>query len=66
MIISLSEQARINLNSAPYRHEGLTMSVLGGKGSGKSNLIGLIAEQAHAQRIPFILYDVKEVQDMED
>ena len=43
MIINLSDQARVNLNAPPYCDEGLTMSLLGGKGSGKSNLIGLIA-----------------------
>jgi len=57
MIIELSEDARLNLASAPYDTEGLTVVLLGNKGSGKSNAMAVMAEEAYHNQIPFIYYD---------
>lgn len=48
----------IDLSRSPYAEEGLTVSISGNKGSGKSNLLGLLAEQAYEHGLPFIFYDV--------
>lgn len=57
MILNLSDDARLNLAQPPYNTEGLTAIILGNKGSGKSNLMAVMAEEAHAAEIPFIYYD---------
>lgn len=57
MIIELSEQAQIDLTRPPYETEGLGVAILGNKGSGKSNLMRLMAEEAHRNGIPFIYFD---------
>ena len=57
MIINLSPEANINLGSPPYNTEGLTCAVIGNKGSGKSNLLAVMAEEFHAAEIPFAYYD---------
>lgn len=48
----------IDLSKPPYADEGLTLAILGNKGSGKSNLLGLLAEQADSHGLPFIFFDV--------
>ena len=57
MIINLSEQVNLNLNNPPYNTEGLTSTVIGNKGAGKSNILAVIAEEFHAAQIPFVYYD---------
>lgn len=57
MIIELAPEATLNLSKPPYDTEGLTCVILGNKGSGKSNLMAVMAEEAHANQIPFIYYD---------
>lgn len=57
MIIELGPTASINLTSPPYDTEGLTSVILGNKGSGKSNIMAVMAEEAHRNGIPFIYYD---------
>jgi DNA helicase HerA-like ATPase len=57
MIIQLSDEATINLTTAPYSTEGLTVTILGNKGMGKSNILAVFAEEAHRNQIPFIYYD---------
>lgn len=57
MIINLSDEARLNLTTAPYDTEGLTVAILGNKGMGKSNILAVFAEEAHANELPFIFFD---------
>lgn len=57
MIINLSDDAALNLTSAPYDTEGLTVAILGNKGMGKSNILAVFAEESHANQIPFIIFD---------
>lgn len=57
MIINLSDDANLNLTSAPYDTEGLTVAILGNKGMGKSNILAVFAEESHANQIPFIIFD---------
>lgn len=57
MIINLSPEARLNLSKPPYDTEGLTMVLLGNKGAGKSNTLAVIAEEGHANQVPFFYYD---------
>lgn len=57
MIINLSPEARLNLTKPPYDTEGLTMVLLGNKGAGKSNTLAVIAEEGHANQVPFFYYD---------
>lgn len=57
MIIELAENAQIDLTGEPYVTEGLSMAVLGNKGAGKSNIMAVMAEEAHANQIPFIYFD---------
>jgi DNA helicase HerA-like ATPase len=57
MIIHLSEEAFLNLAQPPYDTEGLTCVILGNKGSGKSNIMAVMAEESHANQLPFIYYD---------
>lgn len=57
MKIQLSPDATLNLAAPPYDTEGLTCCILGNKGSGKSNLMAVLAEEAHRNQIPFIYYD---------
>lgn len=57
MIINLSPEARINLTKPPYDTEGLTAVLLGNKGSGKSNTLAVMSEQAHGNHLPFIYFD---------
>lgn len=47
----------INLSKPPFKNEGLTVSIVGNKGSGKSNLKVCFAEEFHANRLPFIYFD---------
>lgn len=57
MIIELGPTASINLTTPPYDTEGLTCVILGNKGSGKSNIMAVMAEESHRNGIPFIYYD---------
>ena len=58
MIIRLSDDgAQIDLSKPPYDTEGLTCCLLGNKGAGKSNALAVMAEEFHANQIPFIFYD---------
>lgn len=57
MIINLSDDANLNLTSAPYDTEGLTVAILGNKGMGKSNILAVFAEESHANQIPFVIFD---------
>jgi hypothetical protein len=57
MIIQLAPDAQLNLAGPPYDTEGLTMTILGNKGAGKSNTLAVIAEEMHANQVPFIFYD---------
>ncbi len=47
----------LNLSAPPYDSEGFAGVFLGSKGSGKSNLGALFAEQTFAHKIPFIYFD---------
>jgi DNA helicase HerA-like ATPase len=47
----------LTLDQPPYATEGLTACVLGNKGSGKSNTMAVLAEELHANQMPFIYYD---------
>lgn len=57
MLIELSPDATLNLASPPYDTEGLTCCLLGNKGSGKSNTLAVMSEEAHRNQLPFIYYD---------
>jgi DNA helicase HerA-like ATPase len=57
MIIELSEQARIDLTHSPYDTEGLGVAILGNKGSGKSNILAVMVEEAHRGQVPFVFFD---------
>jgi DNA helicase HerA-like ATPase len=57
MRIQLSDDVTLDLAGPPYDTEGLTVCILGNKGSGKSNTMAVIAEEAHRNQIPFIYYD---------
>lgn len=59
MIIELGDCARINLTAPPYDTEGLSMVILGNKGAGKSNVMKVMAEEAHRNGIPFFYFDPK-------
>lgn len=63
MFIRLSKTADdqyigLNLISSVYADEGLTVSIVGNKGSGKSNALAVLSEEAHRNGLPFIYYDV--------
>ncbi|MCG3208651.1 MAG: hypothetical protein FOGNACKC_02263 [Anaerolineae bacterium] len=47
----------LRLDTPPYSEEGLTMSLTGNKGSGKSNTLAVIAEESHRIGVPFVYYD---------
>jgi hypothetical protein len=47
----------LNLTAAPYVTEGFAGVYLGSKGSGKSNVGAVVAEQVFAAKIPFIYFD---------
>jgi DNA helicase HerA-like ATPase len=47
----------LRLDGPPYDTEGLTMTILGNKGSGKSNLLAVCAEELHRNEIPFVFFD---------
>lgn len=47
----------LRLDAPPYDTEGVTMAVLGNKGSGKSNTLAVLAEEAHRNHIPFVFFD---------
>ena len=63
MILKLSEPdqhgrvAQINLLRPPYVTEGLTATLLGNKGCGKSNTLAVLCEEAHSQQLPFVFFD---------
>jgi DNA helicase HerA-like ATPase len=57
LILELSDLAQIDLTRPPYLTEGLSVVVLGNKGAGKSNIMAVLAEEAHRAQIPFIYYD---------
>ena len=57
-IILTADNAGLNLLTPPYVTEGLSLSVIGNKGSGKSHTLAVLAEEAHRNRLPFIYYDV--------
>lgn len=57
MIINLSDRVHLNLMQPPYDTEGLTGILLGNKGSGKSNTLAVLSEEAHANQVPFIYFD---------
>lgn len=57
MIIELSDQVRIDLTQPPYDTEGVGVAILGNKGSGKSNTMRVMAEEAHRVQVPFIYFD---------
>lgn len=50
--------ACINLMAAPYLTEGLSLAIIGNKGSGKSHTLAVLAEEVHRNQLPFIYYDV--------
>jgi DNA helicase HerA-like ATPase len=52
-----AEGAGLRLDTPPYSEEGLTISLTGNKGSGKSNALAVLAEEAHRIGLPFIYYD---------
>ena len=47
----------LNLAKEPYSTEGFAGVFLGSKGSGKSNLGALVAEQTFKAKIPFVYFD---------
>jgi DNA helicase HerA-like ATPase len=47
----------LKLDGPPYDTEGLTTCILGNKGAGKSNTMAVMAEEMHANRIPFVFLD---------
>jgi hypothetical protein len=47
----------ITLNHPPYDTEGLTAGILGNRGAGKSNTMAVLAEEMHANEIPFYFFD---------
>lgn len=47
----------LDLTKPPYDTEGLGVVVLGNKGAGKSNILAVIAEEAHRNMVPFIYFD---------
>ena len=49
--------AGLKLDAPPYDTEGLTMCILGNKGSGKSYLLAVMAEEMHRNQIPFVFFD---------
>lgn len=58
MILNLSPQFQINLAAPPYDTEGLSMIIFGQKGSGKSHVLAVLAEEAHSQGLTFIFFDI--------
>lgn len=48
----------INLANEPYSTQGLRLSLIANTGGGKSWAMAVLAEEAHAQHIPFIFFDV--------
>lgn len=52
-----ADGAGLRLDTPPYSEEGLTLSLTGNKGSGKSNALAVIAEESHRIGLPFIYYD---------
>lgn len=57
-MIVLSSDVTLDLSKPPFRDEGLSASVIGMKGSGKSNVLAVICEQVYKSGIPFIFFDV--------
>ena len=57
-IVLSDEGANINLLKSPYLTEGLSLAIIGNKGSGKSWTLAVLAEEAHRNHVPFIYYDV--------
>lgn len=53
-----ADGAGLRLDTPPLSTEGLTLSITGNKGSGKSNTLAVIAEESHRIGIPFIYYDL--------
>ncbi|GIK42469.1 MAG: hypothetical protein BroJett011_63020 [Chloroflexota bacterium] len=59
MYLNLSETYRINLAGPPYAQDGFRLAALGNPGAGKSTLLAVLAEEAHAAGLPFLVVDVK-------
>lgn len=57
-IVLTTDGAGLNLLASPYLTEGLSLSIIGNKGSGKSHTLAVLAEEAHRNHLPFIYYDV--------
>lgn len=55
---AVGNPGQINLTAAPYINEGLSMGILGNKGSGKSYTMAVLCEEAHRNQIPFIIFDL--------
>ena len=56
--IEANSGAKIPLLRPPYKSQGLYLGILGNMGSGKSWTLGVLAEEAHRIRLPFIYYDI--------
>lgn len=52
-----TEGVGLRLDTPPFSEEGLTLSITGNKGSGKSNTLAVLAEESHRIGVPFIYYD---------
>lgn len=59
MYLNLSPDYNLNLAGAPYAQDGFRLCVLGNPGAGKSTVLAVLAEEAHANGLPFLAVDVK-------
>lgn len=57
MQLELAPGVVIRLTEPPFVTEGLRVSIIGNPGMGKSNLMAVLAEEAHEQGIPFLFFD---------